>query len=210
MSKAKEKPRNFLKSVTCFNKILRLFGLGFFPPAQVNLCNRIGFLLNLSCSVFVLAIALHNDRSEPSMKSTIVREGWHNLYQLEAILVLPLMIFNYIKRKHVQGFVAKVREFDELVADVDWMKIKPKHSQRCHFVCMCLVVSSILVLLLYCLTSFVRFTSQPGFDQALLQFIQCMSFFYVTEFYLLISFQFMFGTIFGIYRRFEVLNENVR
>lgn len=205
----KEKPRNIHKSVTCFNKILRLFGLGLpfnveTGKTQVNLGNRIGFLVNISCSIFAMAIALSEAEFEALTGSPIVRAGWHYQYQLQVVLVLPLMIFNYIKRKHVEAFFSKVRKFDELMANTAWMKHKPKRSWTSRYLKTGLVVSSILFLLVFHFAIiFLEAYLRP------LAVVRTSVFLLVTEFYVLISFQFIFGTL-CIYRRFRALNMNVR
>lgn len=49
---------------------------------------------------------------EETEGSAIVNQVCHYQYQLEVVLILPLMIFNYIKRKHVEQFLAKLHEFE--------------------------------------------------------------------------------------------------
>jgi hypothetical protein len=133
------KPSGIFKSVTCFNQILQLYGLGFSLDGVTgkikdNLCNRIGFLVSLSWAILLcIVIAV----SEPVFDSKKVRfeivlAGWHYQYQLEVVLVLPLMIFNYIKRKHVELFLAKVHEFDETLAQMNWISTKNRRPRACY------------------------------------------------------------------------------
>ena len=209
MSKVKEKPRNILKSVTCFNKILWLFGLGF-PfdvengKTQLNLRNRMRFLLNLSCSICTMVIVLSERSFSVYSVSDFVSIAWHYQYQLEGALVLPLMIFNYIKRKHVEEFLKKIQQIDELMETTEWIKFNRKTNRfRLEFG---LIVSSILFLMLFQLYGFVTFLD---FNLTSIETARTFGFAFVSEFYLLISLQFIFGTL-CIYRRFYVLNMNVR
>lgn len=211
MSKVNGATKNIFKSAADFNRILQFFGLGV--PLHVesgrikdNLGHRIGFLLSLICSLFAIGIALSEPSFEGSFVSSIVESGWHYQYQLETILVLPLMIFNYIKRGHVEAFLAKVHEFDETMAQMNWMSPKPLHSQSRRYLAMGLVVSSILLLLLFQCAAMATFFE---YENGLLASVRALVFLAVTEFYLLISFQFIFGTL-SIYRRFSALNMNVR
>lgn len=65
MSNPKGKPRSIFKSLSGFNRVLLLFGLGIpldvaTGSIKVNLRNRIGFLVSLSCAVFAMGIALYS------------------------------------------------------------------------------------------------------------------------------------------------------
>lgn len=156
MSEPKGEPRSIFKSLSSFNRVLLLFGLGIplngaTGKIKVNLRNRIGFLVCLSCSVFCLSIVLSESVFQGFLESEIVGPGWHFTYQLETLLVLPLMLFNYIKRRHVEEFMAKVHEFDETSAQMKWIRAKPHCSRYRNFIGAVLVMSSILLLLLFLL-----------------------------------------------------------
>lgn len=206
MSNPKGKPRSIFKSLSGFNRVLLLFGLGIPPDVatgsiKVNLRNRIGFLVSLSWAVFAMGIALSEPVFEIGGRVDLVISGWHYQYQLQVTLVLPLMLFNYIKRGHVQMFVAKVHEFDDTLAQMKWIRVKPPRS--CRQIELGLFVSSISLLLLFFLILAVANEMRP------LALARSMVHIAVTEFYLLTSFQFIFGTL-SIYRRFSWLNTNVR
>lgn len=132
-----------------------------------------------------------------------VTSAWHHQYQLQVTLVLPLMLFNYIKRRHVQILGAKVHEFDDTLAQMKWIRVKSPRSWCCRHIEVGLFMSSISLLLLFFLVLKIADEIGP------LEFACSMVFVAVTEFYLLISFQFIFGTL-SIYRRFSWLNTNVR
>lgn len=209
MLKPKGKPKSIFKSLSGFNRVLLLFGLGIpldeeTGKIKVNLRNRIRFLVSLSCAFIASGVALTESEFGSSMSSKIAESGWHYQYQLEVVLVLPLMVFNYIKRNHVEMFVAKVYEFDETLAQMKWIRANSRHSRCLNFE-VGLVMSSILLLLLFLLLFgiFIKTENVP------LVFVRLSVFVVVTEFYLLISFQFILGTL-SIYRRFSVLNTNVR
>lgn len=135
-------------------------------------------------------------------KSAIVQIGWRSQYQLGVVLVLPLIIFNYIKRNHVERMLARMNDFDEKMVKMNWTSPKSRSDRN---IGMGLVVSSILLLLLY------QFPALRAFliDDGALACARFLVFLYVIEFHLLISFQFIFGTL-SIYRRFSALNMNVR
>jgi hypothetical protein len=207
MSKAKAKPRNILKSVTCFNKIFWLFGLGFSKAetgkAQVNLCNRMRFLLNLSCSLFAMVIVLSEEAVIVNNGSMIVTSAWHYQYQLQGVLMLPLMIFNYVKQEHVRELLRKLQEFDESIEESEWMMCKPKrHRFRLEMGVVIVSMAFLLAFVIFVLGHYL------DFDLASIKSVRTCVFFFMTEFYILISFQFTFGAL-NIYRRFRVLNANI-
>lgn len=216
MLKGKEKPGNIFQSVADFNRVLKLFGLGFFIDAETgemrdNLANRIGFLLNLSWSVLWIIIALSepgfDGPDEATRGDVYVHRGWTYQYQLQVILVLPLMIFNYIKRQNAERFFAKVHEFDEAMAAMNWTLHKPFYSRARRYLTMGLIEASILLLSLFRCTIF--FNVLLKLENIVLEFMQSLVFLYFGEFFLLISFRFIFGTL-CIYRRCSSLNANVR
>lgn len=140
------------------------------------------------------------------IESDIVCSGRHYQYQLESIFVLPVMIFNYVKRKHVEKLLAKVNEFDESMAKMNWTSLRTAHSRFHHYLAMGLVVSSILLLSLFQLLFMGAFLASK---RGALEVVWAFVFLSVTELYLLVSFQFVLRT--GcIYSRFSALNMNVR
>lgn len=72
---------------------------------NVNLCNRICFLLSLIWSILSMVIALPELTELNHITSKIVSSGWNYQYQLE--VVLSLMIFNYTKRKQAERILQK-------------------------------------------------------------------------------------------------------
>lgn len=208
MSKTKEKPRNIFKSVTCFNKILWLFGLGFFEvetgKTQRNLCHRMRFLLNLICSIFAMVIVLSEENQEIHNYSMIVTSAWHYQYQFQSVLILPLMIFNYVKRKHVKLFLRKLCEFDEKMEEAEWMKFDLKITRfRME---MGSVISSMTLLLF---SGLFMLGICLEFEFTTIQLMRVLTFLFVTEFYLLITLQFIFAVV-CVHTRFVALNTNFK
>lgn len=209
MAKTKGKPENIFRSVATFNGLLQLFGLGFHLDVKtgemrVNLCNRIGFLLNLSWSVLGIVVSL----SEKPMasKSEVVTTVWHYQYQLQVILVLPLLIFNYINRKHAANFLAKLNEFDEAMEKVKWTSSKLFRTGIFRYHEISFLATSILFLIFYQVFVVRALLLAPNVELSIVRFLVYI---YVTEFFLLITFKFMFA-VSNVRKRFFMLNEKVR
>lgn len=208
MSKAIEKPRNIFKSVTCFSKILWLFGLGFSGAqtgkTRLNLCNRVRFLLNLSWSIITMVLVLTEGALITDDQMIIVKSGWHYQYQLQGVLMLPLLIFNYLNQTRIENFFQTLNKFDELIKEAKWIKFKPK-ANRFQFG-MILIILSIVFLLIFETFMMVHYLK---FDLSSIEAMRTYVFVFMTEFYLLISFRFIFVAS-SIYSRFWTLNTNVR
>lgn len=96
--------------------------------------------------------------------------------------------------------MSKLWKFDDAMAKMNRIRHKPQHSRTGRYFGMGLVVSSILLLSVHVdLLTFLEASVC----------VNSLVYFFVTEFYLLISFQFIVGTL-CIHRRFSVLNMNVR
>jgi hypothetical protein len=213
MSMAKEENfENAFEAASDFNNILQFFGLGIYLDAttgknKVKLCRRIGFALRISWALVAIVIVLSETEYQRSeIVSTIVDMGWHYQYQLEAILVLVTLIFNYAKRKHSQTFLAKLSEFVETSTSMAWFQTKPSSSRFCRYIPSGVVVISILQLVLFQLY-LMRFSH--GLKIEILGSVRSFVFLYISEFFFLVSFQFVLGT-WTVYTRFSALNMNVR
>lgn len=209
MAKTKGKPENIFRSVATFNGLLQLFGLGFYLDVEtgemrVNLCNRIGFLLNLSWSVLAIVVSL----SEKPMASNkeVLNMVWHYQYQLQVLLVLPLLIFNYIKRKHAANFLAKLNEFDEAMERVKWTPPKLFRTGACRYHEIGFIAISILLL---CIYQSVVIGMLYLVEDAWLAIVRSLVFIYVSEFFLFITFRFIFAAS-NVRKRFMMLNKRVR
>lgn len=209
MAKTKGKPENIFRSVATFNGLLQLFGLGFYLDVKtgemkVNLCNRIGFLLNLSWSVLGIAVSL----SEKPMasRSEVLNTVWHYQYQLQVFLVLPLLIFNYIKRKHAANFLAKLNEFDDAMDRINWTPSKLFRTGACRYNEILFIAASILLLFLYQIVAVGKLFLVANFELAMIRFLVSI---HVSEFFLLITFQFVFAAS-NVRKRFSILNRRVR
>lgn len=211
MAKTKAKPENIFRSVATFNGLLQLFGLGFHVDVKtgdmrVNLCNRIGFLLNLSWSVLGIAVAV--TEKPMASKSEVVTTVWHYQYQLQVLLVLPLLIFNYIKRKHAANFLAKLNDFDEEMKKAKWMPSGFFRTGACRYLEIGFIAMSILFLFLflYQVTAIGSLLLAKNVELAM---VRSLVYVYVTEFFLLISFQFVFA-VSNVRKRFSMLNKRLR
>lgn len=209
MAKTKAKPENIFRSVATFNGLLQLFGLGFHVDVKtgemrVNLCNRIGFLLNLSWSVLGIAVAVSEQPMES--KSEVVTTVWHYQYQLQVLLVLPLLIFNYIKRKHAANFLAKLNEFDEEMKKFKWTSAGLFRTGACRYLEIGFIVMSILFLFLFQIAALGSLILTENVELAMVRFLVYV---YVTEFFLLIQFKFVFA-VSNIRKRFSMLNNRLR
>lgn len=209
MAKTKGKPESIFRSLATFNGLLQLFGLGFHVDVQtgkmkVNLCNRIGFLLNLSWSVLGIVVAL---TEEPmGSKLEVVNMVWHYQYQLQVVLVLPLLIINYIKRKHTANFLAKLNEFDEEMEKVKWTSSKIFRTGAARYLEIGFIAVSIMFLCLFQATAFQWLFVAPNVFLAIVRFLVYI---YVIEFFLLVAFQFIFA-VSNVRKRFSLLNNRLR
>lgn len=195
---------NIYKSISPFHNLIKLFGLA---PYDLNLktgkitLRWIHYLMLLLSFIWgQYMIYLSFTQIEYDLSTSIMNRGWKLHWELEVVLTVPIIIFNILKRKHLEKFLSLLHEFDELIKKFNW-KYQINHATGRN-------VLMFTIFLRFCFMTFLIVNTFSN-EMSITEMTRFTIFLYINETYVLISSQFIFSA-YSIVSRFKVLNKNIR
>lgn len=195
---------NIYKSISPFHNLIKLFGLA---PYDLNLktgkitLRWIHYLMLLLSFIWgQYMIYLSFTQIEYDLSTSIMNRGWKLHWELEVVLTVPIIIFNILKRKHLEKFLSLLHEFDELIKKFNW-KYQINHATGRN-------VLMFTIFLRFCFMTFLIVNTFSN-KMSITEMTRFSIFLYINETYVLISSQFIFSA-YCIVSRFKVLNKNIR
>ena len=198
---------NIFTSISPFYNLIKPFGLACYnlnlKTGKITLrwINYLMLLLSLIWCQYMTYLSF--TESQYPLGSSIISRGWKLHWMLEVILTIPIILFNFLKRKHFEKFLILLHEFDELIKQFNWKyHINHAKGRNVLMLTMFLRFCFICFLIVYVFTNILLFISY-------FEILRFIIFLYINETYVLISSQFIFSA-YCIVSRFKVLNENIR
>lgn len=201
-------------STQLFYYVLKFMGLAFyqydkeFKVFQTNLWSYFGVVASTSSWLGLTWMTIKSFQVQSyttGIGSTYTDNIWKYQFILQHILIIIVIVFNFVKRKKVELFLKRINEFDHIVDKLNW-KFK-RVTLRYVTVVLC-AVSSLLILTIQLFEIFVYeiFGEVP---RRILATVQLFDYILLSEFYLVLSLQFILSTH-HIKIRLVALKQNVR
>lgn len=200
-----------LNSAKFFYFILKLLGLAPYrfdaksSAFKMSFINYFGFFLSIIIYLAFLVIQLKvivETNFDSGVQSYLLDRLWQYQIVLQKVFIPLIIIFQFMKRKHVQSFIKLILKFDHNFERIRW-RYKVTHSYKfARFLIMTSLIMSLslnIVLAFYGVFNYLNDSS----------FMQLVSYSAVNEFFFLLSMQFIFST-YLVYARLLALSKHIR
>ena len=195
---------NIYETVVPFYYSSKFFGLASFhlnvEDGKIRMRWKDYFLLFISIlfGVIIIFSSCSEINGNIQKGSSFIQKGWKYQYLYQLVIILPIIVFGCIKRKHVERFLEIIYSFDEFIEFLNW-KHKVDHSKNKKHLCILLAFSAFLIITMYIFSIFTtRETTITGYIFMILIMI-------IKKFHHFVIFQFLFSVM-SIKSRYEILN----
>ena len=204
-------PSNIYESLSPFYYTLKFFGLasynlnfknGKMKTSWIHYIMMFGFIPLYLCFYYNF-LNIDDSTYSPGEKSILIY-GFFFFYHFQYITIVLIMIFNFLKRGNVEKFLKYLKTFDDHSEKMEW-KFKVNHEQNYWRFIFWIVISLIILIVVYVMQIFWVPSVPPEFSEYIDNIFYCI----VTNAFVLISLQFIFG-VQSVASRFEILNQNTR
>lgn len=139
-------------------------------------------------------------------QSSLLEKLWQYLCILQHFLACLIILFNFWKCHHVEKFLNLILNFDDFLQQLNW-KLKPAETSPTGLAALIVLTAVVMVLHMINITYIVQvYGDDISFSPAYF-FINIFSYTLMTEFYLLVSLQFIWSTH-NVYTRLQSLTRN--
>ena len=162
------------------------------------------FLVSFLCCLCACAVYLTGSEIINYMPkgSSFIQLAWTYQYLHQMVIIIPVIIFGCIKRKHAEGFLEAIYTFDEFIEFLNW-EYKVNHSKNKKHLCICLAFIALSITIMYFFSIYTtKELPMTG------KIIMLMSIIF-KKFHLFVMYQFLFSVM-SIKSRYEILNKNMR
>lgn len=197
---------NIYETVKPFYYSLKLFGLASFQLncKEKKLTMTFKDYLFLFCSIIFGMVAIYSTffeiRSYLTEGTSLIENGWKYQYLYQIVITVPIMVFGYIKKKHVERFLRIVNSFDEHIEHSNW-EHKVNHSQEKSKLLIWLATSAFIIIMIYCFSLFI--------GSYTVTYINILLNTFVVKLHEFVMYQFLFSVL-CIKDRYKILNKNMR
>ena len=196
------------QTVKPFYYFLKLFGLASFQlnckerKIRMTFKDYLILLCSISVGMFIVYTTCSDVGSYIREGQTMIENGWKYQYLYQIVITVPMIVYGFIKRKHVQRFLEIIYFFDEQTELSNW-EHKINHSQDKVKILIWLLIGVILIIIMY---FFALFTGSYLSYSIPYQNLLLNSF--VIKLHDLVMYQFIFSVL-CIKRRYDLLNKNM-
>lgn len=201
---------NSVKSIYWISKILNLAPYHF-DSKSLNLSTKLWNYFEFLFSVFIWIVLtfyqwknFHEYTIRSGVQSTLLDQLWQYQYLLQHVFAIFVIIYNFIKRHHVQRFLMILFNYDQRIQRLDW-RLKISHSSNLITYFLSATLGSIVMYQIFSYLSgnYVKFSVDK------FTLLRVIDYVFVTGLFLMISMQFILST-FCIFIRLFALRRNIR
>ncbi|CAO1406641.1 unnamed protein product [Diamesa serratosioi] len=199
---------NIYETVAPFYYVLKFFGLASFTLNLEDGTIRMKFkdylLLFFAtiCGIFAIYSTCSDILTYLIEGTSLIQNVWKYLYLYQIIIIVPIIIFGYIKKQHVERFLELIHSFDKLIELLNW-EHKSNHSKTKSKLFIWLTLSAFIIILMY---SFSNLTSNYLSDSNF--YLNILLNVFVVKLHDVAMCQFIFSVI-CIKDRYKILNKNM-
>lgn len=199
---------NIYETVMPFYYSLKFFGLASFQlnveDGKIKMRWKDYFFLILSILLGVLVICTSCFEISGNVQkgSSFIRTSWKYQYLYQLLIIIPIIIFGWIKKKHVERFLELIYSFDEFIELLNW-EHKVNHSKNKKQLCIVLLSSLLLIIFMY------FFSILTTIEVPIAGYIVILMNMIAIKFHHFVIYQFIFSVV-SIKNRYEILNKNMR
>lgn len=169
-----------------FNKKSQCFVTTFW-----NYVEMISFTAMWIALTWLTFNTVQSDDTTLAVQSKLLERLWTYQYELQFILASVTIVFNFMKRKHVENFMDLIFTFDQLMSSLDW-RFEASYSKYLVFV---LQLDSMIFFMTYQCVSIFVFKAYGEIEYTTIKVVVMMfSYTAMIEIYLMLSIQFIMST----------------
>ena len=207
-----EKPAIY-KSSSFFFHILKILGLAPFNIDENDLKLKVGYQNFLMFSAHLVLWTKYSwdllknmNKFSSDSNSRVMDNLLKYQFVLQHYLIIPSMIYNFMKRKHVEYFLKSISKFDSTVDQLGW-DFKVIHSK--YPVLFIFLISTISMISYNYVVVVIMNVYADSKVESYEILISNFAYIFTTEFYFMISFQFI-SSCYCCYSRFQMLLKNMK
>lgn len=126
MAKASGRKSIYQSSVYLYY-IMKIFGMAFFGvdgkfhKFQTSCFHYLGVFVFVG--YWIYQNILYFDTQiyyESGLNYRIIESIWRNVYAFQNLSIIPIILFNFIKRKHLENFLQLIEKFDSQMEYLEW------------------------------------------------------------------------------------------
>lgn len=197
-----------------FFSILKVLGLasydldrsGKLKTGLKNYAWFLGTLIFWSGMCWLQLERLKRISMKSGIQSKILDHLWRYQYLLQHFIAVFVIIHNFTLRNSVENFLEKVKEFDKLAKNFNWvdrsLRLRPTLIAL-------LLICSLVIVSTYYLISHYLFIFSDERELTLVKSLQIVANVFVIEFFLMLSLQFIFATQ-CIISKITLLSDKIR
>lgn len=192
--------------------ILKGLGMAFYNfdktsnSFKVSYCHYIG--LTLSIFYWIFQSILHYKTEvyySSGLTFQVVESIWRRVFEFQIFSSIPIILFNFIKRKHVENLLRFIEKFDTQMEYLGW-----KNPIEISKMIELLPVVPIVVLIWnYIVLIYFELTEMTQLYPPLIYHIRFTAYLIMMEIFFIIPFLFI-ASCWSISKRFENLTENMK
>lgn len=192
--------------------ILKALGMSFFSvdgkfrKFKVSCWHYLGLFLIIT--YWILQNILYFDTQvtyDSGLNFKIIESIWRTVFAFQHLCTIPIILFNFIKRKHLENFLRLIEKFDAQMELLEWenrVKISKFFSLMPFYPIPLLICNNIMILIF-------EFSENFYLHPAYVYHIRFIAYLTITEMFFIICYIFVFSCN-CITRRIDMLIENMR
>lgn len=204
--------KDIFYSTEYFYFILKFLGLALYrfdrklKKFQTSLLSYFGLLIAFLLWIGMTWIAWLSNREtiDSGIQSSFLDKLWQYQYQFQRVCIIFIIVLNFYKKKNVETFLNLLVKFDQKMKQINW-NLETTHLRLVSVVLFVMILISVL-----CIQIMVLFDSDlyPRVYNLIEIFFMTLQYIFSTEFYLMITLQFILST-FYVNVRLKALEESV-
>jgi hypothetical protein len=211
MVKAVERKSIYSTSVYLYC-ILKLLGMAFYAFDKKLKCFKVScwHYLGISMAViyWIIQSLLHSKTEinySSGLKFEVIEGIWRRVFEFQIFSSIPIILFNFIKRKHVQNFLRNIEKFDTQMEFLEW-KNDVEFSKVIELLP---IVPIIVVICNYFALIYFDLSEMVYLYKPYIYHIRFTAYLIMMEMFFVISFIFIVSCL-CISKRFKSLTENLK
>lgn len=119
--------KTIYKSSTYIYFLLKALGMAFYSHDKKLKCFKVScwHYLGLLLSIFywIFQSILHRKTEiyyTSGLDFKIVENIWRRVFEFQIFAIIPIILFNFVKRKHVEKFLQLIEKFDTQMEFLEW------------------------------------------------------------------------------------------